>query len=164
MDSKGYLHVLIGTHGRAFRYARSLEPNTAAGGWTVAEELGAGLRQTYVGLVCDPDDTLHCVFRLWRDDGVHHPGGNYATLAYMRKRPGEAWSEPRLLVVAAFSDYSIFYHRLTIDRAGRLFLSYDYWSTYWFYRNERRGDRRALMMSGDGGDTWGMVGGEDLRR
>ena len=38
MDSRGYLHVLIGTHGRTFRYARSLEPNDAGGGWTEAED------------------------------------------------------------------------------------------------------------------------------
>ncbi len=157
MDSRGYLHVLIGTHGRTFKYARSLEPNTAAAGWTEAEDVGPGLRQTYVGLVCGPDDTLHCVFRLWRDDGVYFPAGHYATLAYMRKPPGESWSDARLLVIAAFADYSIFYHRLTIDRRGRLFLSYDYWSTYWFYRNDRRADRRAMMMSPDAGDSWRLV-------
>ena len=163
MDSQGYLHVLVGTHGRTFKYARSLQPNTAAAGWTEAEDLGRGLRQTYVGLVCGPDDTLHCVFRLWRDDRQYFPASHYATLAYMRKPPGEPWSEPRLLVVAAFSDYSIFYHRLTIDRTGRLFLSYDYWSTYWFYRNERRGNRCALMLSPDGGDTWRLATAQLLR-
>jgi hypothetical protein len=162
MDSRGYLHVLIGTHGRTFRYARSLEPGNAGGGWTEAEEIGPGLRQTYVGLVCGPDDTLHCVFRLWRDDGVYFPEGYCATLAYMQKRPGEAWSDARPLVIAAFSDYSIFYHRLTIDRTGKLFLSYDYWSTYWFYRNDHRGNRRALMMSGDNGDTWRLVSSSDI--
>jgi len=67
VDSRGYLHVLVGTHGRTFRYARSLQPNDSAGGWTPAEEVGPGLSQTYVGLVCAPDDTLHLVFRLWAD-------------------------------------------------------------------------------------------------
>ncbi|MCP4644419.1 MAG: hypothetical protein GY851_28505 [bacterium] len=162
MDSKGYLHVLVGTHGRAFRYARSLEPNDAAGGWTESKELGPGLRQTYVGLVCDQDDALHVVFRLWFSDDTYFPAGTYATLSYMSKRPGEPWTNPRPLVVAAFTDYSIFYHRLTIDRAGRLFLSYDYWSTYWFYRTDHVGTRRALMMSPDGGDTWKLAGSDDI--
>lgn len=163
MDSQGYLHVLIGTHGRTFQYAWSLQPNDAGGGWTEPEELGPGLRQTYVGMVCDQEDTLHVVFRLWFDDGKpYFPASHYATLAYMRKRPGEAWSDPKVLLVSPFSEYGVFYHRLTIDSRGRLFLSYDCWSTYWFYRNDHRGNRRALMMSPDGGDTWKLADMEDL--
>jgi len=157
IDGKGYLHVLIGTHGRTFKYVRSLKPNSADGGWTQTEDVGPGLRQTYVGMVCDLDDTLHLVFRLWLDDNKYFPAGYYANLAYMSKRPGRKWSDARPLVVAPFSEYSIFYHRLTIDRKGALFLSYDYWSTFWFYRTDHRGDRRALLMSPDGGDTWKLT-------
>jgi len=68
-----------------------------------------------------------------------------------------------VLIVPPFSEYSVFYHRLTIDRRGRLFLSYDYWSTYWFYRTDHRGSRRALLMSPDGGDTWKLAETRDLR-
>lgn len=157
MDSKGYLHVIIGTHGRTFRYARSLAPNDAGGGWTAAEDTGPGLRQTYAGLVCDQADTLHLVFRLWYDDHAYFPAGNYATLAHMFKRTGEPWSKAQPLVIPPLSEYSVFYHRLTIDRAGRLFLSYDYWSTFWFYRTDCHGSRRALMMSPDSGQTWQLV-------
>lgn len=154
MDSRGTLHVLIGTHGRTFKYVRSLQPNRTNQGWTEAQDVGPGLRQTYVGMVCDKDDTLHVVFRLWRYDRTYFPASHYACLAYMSKRPGEPWSEARNLVVAPFSDYSIFYHRLTIDRQGALFLSYDYWSTYWFYRTDHRGKRRSLLMSPNGGEAW----------
>jgi len=157
IDGKGYIHVLIGTHGRTFKYVRSLKPNSADGGWTQAEDVGAGLRQTYVGMVCDPDDTLHLVFRLWRDDNKYFPAGYYANLAYMSKRPAEKWSDARPLIVAPFSEYSIFYHRLTIDRKGDLFLSYDYWSTFWYYRTDHRGNRRALLMSPDGGNNWKLA-------
>ena len=162
MDSRGYLHVLVGTHGRTFRYSRSLKPNDSSGGWTLAEEIGPGLRQTYVGLVCGSDDTLHVVFRLWRTDNKYFPASHYATLAYMKKPKDGTWSEPRLLVVAPFSEYSVFYHRLTIDRKGALYLSYDYWSTYWFYRTDRRETRRALITSSTGGDTWKLAGMGDL--
>ena len=162
MDSKGYLHVLVGTHGRTFKYARSLQPNDAGGGWTEPEDLGLGLRQTYVGFVCDKEDVLHVVFRLWRDDRTFFPASLYATLAHMKKKPGEPWTQPQILVVPPFSEYSVFYHRLTIDPAGRLFLSYDYWSTYWFYRTDHRGDRRALMMSPDGGASWQLADMKDL--
>jgi hypothetical protein len=162
MDSRGYLHVLAGTHGQPFPYARSLEPDDAGSGWTEAEPVGDE-RQTYVGFVCGADDTLHLVYRMWRSGVKPHPLSHHATLAYQRKRPGQPWEKPRVLIVAPFSEYSIFYHRLTIDRIGRLFLSYDYWSTYWFYRTDHFGDRRALLMSPDSGDTWKLATQEDLQ-
>ena len=164
MDSQGYLHVLVGTHGRTFKYARSLKPNDAGGGWTEAEDIGPGLRQTYVGLVCDQDDNLHVVFRLWQYDTEYFPAGHYACLAYMTKPPDGPWSAPRRLVVAPFSEYSIFYHRLTINRAGQLFLSYDYWSTFWFYRTDHWGMRRALITSSDQGETWKLAELDDLTK
>jgi len=163
IDSRGYLHVLVGTHGRLFQYARSLRPNDAHSGWTQAAAIGEDLRQTYIGLVCGPDDTLHCVFRLWRSSTDPFPASHHAVLAYQRKRAGKPWEPPRILIVSPFSEYSIFYHRLTIDRAGRLFLSYDYWSTYWLYRTDHWGTRRALLMSSDNGDTWKLAQTQDLR-
>jgi hypothetical protein len=160
MDSQGYLHVLTGTHGSPFHYSKSLLPNDATGGWTDPIPVGENLRQTYIGLVCDPDDTLHLVFRLWRED--FHPTSYCATLSHMSKRPNEPWSEPNVLVTAPFTEYSIFYHRLTIDQKGRLFLSYDYWSTFWYYRTDHKDRRRALLMSPDGGRTWKLADNDDL--
>ncbi len=154
IDSRGHLHVIIGTHGRPFKYVRSLAPDTAYGGWSKAEEFGRGLRQTYIGMVCSQDDTIHIAFRLWRYDRRYFPGGSYATLAVMQKPPDGSWSQPEIVVVSSFSEYSIFYHRLTIDRENRLFLSYDYWSTFWFYRTDHKGTRRALICSEDNGTTW----------
>ena len=160
MDSQGYLHALAGTHGQPFQYARSLQPDDAGGGWT--DPVPVGDRQTYIGLVCGPDDALHLVCRWWRYGEEPFPHSHHATLAYQRKRPGQPWEPARPLVVAPFSEYSIFYHKLGIDHRGRLFLNYDYWSTYWFYRNDHRGSRRSLMMSADGGDTWKLVATADL--
>jgi len=157
MDSQGYLHVLAGTHGRPFQYARSLQPNEASGGWTAAEPVGKDLSQTYIGLVCGSDDTLHLTYRLWRYGEPPHPHSHHATLAYQRKRAGQPWEAPRVLIVPPFSEYSVYYHRLTIDRQARLFLSYDHWSTFWFYRNDHFGRRRSLMTSADGGDTWELA-------
>ncbi len=163
MDSGGTLHALVGTHGRTFKYARSLKPNDASSGWTEAEDVGPGLRQTYVGLLCDNEDALHLVFRLWHTEDARFPHSTYPTLSHMRKRPGGAWEAPRALVAPPFSEYSVFYHRLTVDRRGRLFLSYDYWSTYWFYRNDNFGTRRALMMTDDSGVTWRLAATADFK-
>lgn len=162
IDSQGFLHVLAGTHGAPFPYARSLAPNDSTKGWTEPTVVGEGLRQTYIGMVCGPDDTLHIAYRLWRSGAEPHPNSTYATLAYQRKPFDAPWEEPQILIVPPFSEYSVFYHRLTIDRRGRLFLSYDYWSTFWFYRNDHRGSRRALLTSPDGGRTWKLANQSDL--
>jgi hypothetical protein len=169
IDSQGYLHIVVGTHGRPFQYLRSREPNDAYAGWTEAIRTSEDdLRQTYVGLVCDADDTLHLVFRLWRTAETHLDGALWAALVYQRKRAGHDWEEPVLLVAPPLSEYSIYYHRLTIDREGTLFLSYDYWSTHWFYRNDQRGPvaagsgrpgrgwGRAVLASPDAGRTWSL--------
>ena len=77
------------------------------------------------------------------------------------------------LAVAPFTEYGIWYHRLTIDRKGRLLVSLDYWCTYWVYRmdqigNDQRhgggggGGRRKTIMSADGGETWKLLETEDL--
>lgn len=161
IDSRGHLHALAGTHGRPFQYARSLQPNSAAGGWTPAQPVGENLPQTYIGLVCGSDDRLHLAYRLWRSGEEPHPASQHAVLAYQNKRPGENWDPPQPLVVPPFSEYSVYYHRLTIDRRGRLFLSYDHWSTFWFYRLDR-GVRRSLLMSPDGGQSWKLVETADL--
>jgi hypothetical protein len=162
IDRGGYLHVLGGTHGKPFPYARSLQPNDAGAGWTEAVPVDGNLNQTYVGLVCGPDDTLHAVFRMWRNQVEPFPLSSHGTLAYQRKRPGQPWEAPRVLVVAPFSEYSVFYHRLTLDRRGRLFVSYDTWSTFWFYRNDHLGRRRTTMFSPDAGDTWRLARTADL--
>ncbi|GAB4130037.1 MAG: hypothetical protein Kow0040_07130 [Thermogutta sp.] len=164
MDSRGYLHTLGGTHGAPFPYAQSLTPNDAGGGWTEPKILGEGLRQTYIGLVCGQDDTLHTVFRLWKTQEPPHPLSIFATLSHQQKALEGEWQSPQVLVVPPFSEYSVFYHRLTIDRLDRLFLSYDCWSTYWFYRNDYPGNRRALLVSPDGGQTWKLAQQADLTR
>ncbi|MDD4097704.1 MAG: BNR-4 repeat-containing protein [Lentisphaeria bacterium] len=164
MDSKGYLHGLVGTHGNTFRYARSLQPDTAAQGWTEAVPLGDQLSQTYVGLISDQNDILHVVFRLARPPQNTFPAGSSSSLSLMSKpAQADAWPEPRQLVLPAFTDYCVYYHRLVIDRSNRIFLSYDYWSTYWFYRNDQARSRRALMMSPDGAQKWRLASDRDLR-
>jgi len=166
IDGNGYLHVLTGTHGRPFHYSRSITPESTTGGWSKAKPImvsdGSKSSQTYIGLVVDHENTLHLVFRLWRFNTKNFPDGYYASLSYMSKKEGEAWSEPRILVVAPFSDYSIYRHRLTVDRNGRIFLSYYYWSTYWFYRNDRKGIQRSVLMSPDGGTSWKLASNEEI--
>jgi hypothetical protein len=154
MDSTGRLHVIVGTHGSPFLYAHSLQPDDAHSGWTEPIQTSEGARQTYIGMVCGPDDALHLVFRLWKSGEDPYPVTSHARLAYQRKLPGQDWEPPTALVLPAFGEYGVYYHRLTADRRGALMLSYEYWSTFWFYRNDRLVRTRSVLTSPDGGHQW----------
>ena len=108
-------------------------------------------------MVCDRDNTLHLVFRLWRNDTRTSPQAGTPIWLTCASAPKRSLVRAEFLVVAPFSEYSVFYHRLTIDRKSTLFLSHDYWSTFWFYRTDHRGGRRSVLMSPDRGDTWQLA-------
>lgn len=117
MDSQGYLHVIINGHHNPFVYTRSLRPLDISA-WTEPEKVAAGT--SYGGLVCDDQDTLHCVTR-------HSDPGYYFRLSLHRKRAGQPWEEPVHLVRPHKPYYAVYYHKLAIDTVTqRLFLSY--WS------------------------------------
>ncbi|MGI5818702.1 MAG: BNR-4 repeat-containing protein [Armatimonadota bacterium] len=168
MDSEGYLHVLIGAHGRPFHYVRSLQPNDATA-WTEAEPIlstgyategGEEGRQTYISLVCDADDTLHTAFRQWRNDEQYHDGNIFAALSVQHRPKDGEWSrEATPLVIPAVSGYSIYYHKLTIDRLGDLWVSYSYWTSDETYQDHfpDRYHHRAVIVSRDGGETWKLA-------
>jgi hypothetical protein len=159
IDSRGYLHVLVGTHNRPFRYARSLKPNDAGSGWTGPELLSGNT--TYIGFACGPDDTLHAIGRMARYQEEPFPAyGAHLTLAYQRKPPGKPWESPRVLVVPPFGGYVYYGHTLSFDRGGRLFISYSGSSDFAVYNSDCA--RRALLMAPDGGETWKLASGEDL--
>lgn len=172
LDSDGFLHVVTGAHfGESFHYLRSKEPGAIDKGWTDPQPVwnrgwktGAGDErggQTYVALVCDREDTLHLVFRHWRRESEKYPhldeqsGDYFGALAYQRKKPGEAWSEPVRLVVPPRNIYSIYYHRLSVDHAGNLYLSFSYLDQELLETpSVGRYPGRMLWVSSDQGDTW----------
>ncbi len=172
LDSEGYIHVLTGAHGLPFRYLRSLKPNDAYSGFTEpvdvldagyvdenTDEDGSG-RQTYISLLCDPQDTLHIAYRQWRRNAdEHHPGRIYAALSVQSKRKGEAWGPARPLVIPPVPGYSIYYHKLTIDRRGWLYLSYNHWTSDTSYQKDypERYHNRAVLVSQDYGATWKLA-------
>lgn len=168
MDSEGYLHVLIGAHGAPFHYVRSLQPNDASA-WTEAEPIlltgartaeGEEGRQTYISLVCDDRDTLHAAFRQWRNDPEYHGGSLYAALSFQSRPKDGQWSERATpLVVGALPGYSVWYHKLTVDRVGGLWLSYSYYTSDRSYQDLFRDlyNHRAVIVSRDGGLTWKLA-------
>jgi len=172
LDGDGTLHVLIGSHGQAFQYTHSLAPNDAYGGWTEpvpaltagsvtdqTDEDGEG-RQTYISLVCDRNDTLHSAFRQWRLNADEHwPDKTYAALSVQSKLKGEPWGPARAIVIPPVPGYSIYYHKLTVDRLGRLYLSYSHWTSDTTYQDEFPGryEHRAVVVSHDGGARWKLA-------
>ena len=169
MDSTGTLHVVTGAHGWPFRYARSVAPLRTSS-WTPAQNvLTYGYRgrttdadgkgsQTYLSLACDPDDTLHVVFRQERRNvDSHFRDRVYLALAHQSLAPGAAtWTRPNLIVVPPLSGYSQYYQKLTVDRLGRLFVSCSYFSRRDppATRSLRRFHHRMVLISEDGGRNW----------
>ena len=168
MDSTGVLHVVTGAHGWPFRYVRSLAPRSTAAFSRPANVLMSGYRdgttdadglgcQTYLSLVCGPDDVLHVVSRQSRRNvDAHYRGQKYSALVHQALRPGQSWSAPDLIVVPPMSGYSQYYQKLTVDRLGRLFVSCSYFSLRDppATRVFRRFHHRMILISEDGGKTW----------
>ena len=168
MDAAGTLHVVTGAHDWPFRYASSLVPLTTSS-WTRARDLltsgyrdrttdadGKG-KQTYLSLVCGPDDVLHVVSRQTRrNTDSHFWGLGYAALVHQSRTPGGAWGEPELVVVPPMSGYSQYYQKLTVDRLGRLLVSCSYFSRRDppATRRFRRFHHRMVLISEDGGHAW----------
>ncbi|MCA9412785.1 MAG: BNR-4 repeat-containing protein [Candidatus Omnitrophica bacterium] len=69
VDSKGFLHVIIGGHHTGLQYRKSLEPNDASS-WTDPMAFG---KSTYPVLICDASDRLHLTGRHDQDwKGLDH--------------------------------------------------------------------------------------------
>jgi len=166
IDSQGYLHVITGAHGDNFYYRKSLAPNTIYGGWSSPQPtLTTGWResdgtesgrQTYLAFVCDAEDTLHIAFRQWRRNvDSFFPGTYYSALSYQRKTAGGSWEPAAVLVAPPVPEYCIYFHKLAVDRRGRLYLSYSFKNDYQpTLSQEGWYNFRNILFSADGGDTW----------
>ena len=172
MDSTGTLHVVTGAHGYPFRYARSLAPLSTAAWTRQVNVLMSGYRargtdadglgkQTYLSMVCGPDDVLHIVSRQARRNvDEHFRGSGYSALVHQSLQAGSTtWSTPHLVVAPPLPGYSQYYQKLTTDRLGRLFVSCSYFSLRDppATRAYRRFHHRMVLISEDGGLSWRFV-------
>lgn len=193
VDSLGYLHVITGAHNSKVLHTKSKVANSIQDGWMALDDIGeqnGGFVNfyTYVALCCDKDNTLHVVMRYYAQPGGRFHTGKYM-LAYLRKKQNRNWEKPKFLVIPFHYAYSHYYHKLNIDRKGRLFLN------YWYYldnmnnleaaaykekwphedisaRTRLINGRRyysgqtwhdpVILMSDDGGDSWRIATTDDF--
>ncbi len=171
VDSENTLHVVLGAHNTPMKYTYSTDGGKT---WSAATQLvDSG---TYPSLVTAPDGTLHLVFRRIED--------NQWKLWYFRKPLGGAWQDMGKLIQPARENYAIYYHKLTIDRIGRLFLFYTYftmemssaeiseYTAKWPYDpypvngedevNSNFAHDPVILMSDTGGNTWHLATTQDF--
>jgi hypothetical protein len=167
-DSQGGLHVVSGSHNSAFMYTHTATPGDPAtwskpvpmllDGYRVAGRSPHG-RQTYVSLVCTPEDRLVVAFRQWRcgvDPDFH--GQPYEALCAQWLDPGGTWTKPlRIAFCSRNRGYAQYYQKMSIDRRGRIFLSLNYFRPKDWPVEERvvnRYHHRMILMSANGGESW----------
>lgn len=173
MDPKGYLHVLTGSHGENFMYARSNSPHSTSDMTEPAPALRHGWkefgndrgRQSYLSFVCTSDGAIHSVCRQWfKGTEPYFLDTYFGGLAYQHRPEDGSWDErSKLMVVPPLDGYSIFYQTMTVDRADRIFLSYSYRSEHKEYGTGEAENRyMALLMSPDKGRQWRLMTTEDF--
>jgi hypothetical protein len=139
IDSKGRLHVLLGSHHDPFKYMRSLRPYDISA-WTRSEILGYPKTKmgegsyTYIGILVDKFDNLHLTAR-WGGMGYK----DY--LIYMKKPSGRDWLPQKILVEPFKILYSVYYHKMAQDNLGRVFIN------YFYYGNELTMEELAAYQS-----------------
>lgn len=163
----GGQQFLTGSHGNNLYYLKSNNANSISS-WTIANAAwnygynGAGLH-CYVSLVCDANDTLHMVDRQVRND-ICSSEPMYM-LCYSRKLKEGVWERAKPLVVPPYCYYSCYYHQLSLDHNGNLYLSYSYWGIhddYNFLLNNLMCTYRSVLCSKDGGASWDLVHNGDF--
>jgi hypothetical protein len=191
IDSKGYLHAILGGHHNQFLHMKSLVPGDPTAGWTPPQAIGkpkhptTGGGYTYVSMLFDQEDTLHVVGR-YAGDGYRFG------LDYLRMTEDGGWEDRGHLVTPFRQFYSTWNQTLSIDELGRLFLRYSYYGDQFdreggpevnAYRAKWPEDTIQLaagsrpnngtwlgqkhhdpviMMSDNGGDFWRLATTEDF--
>lgn len=139
MDGKGYLHVLTGTHNGYVYHLQSLRPEDIQSGWSKPQRI-----LTYVPDALDDDSNptvsdwegyqTYPALAIGRDDSMYvacrEKRGMFCALSLQRKRYNGAWekSVPLLRPPKGYSGYTVYYHKLSFDRKGNLYLGFSFYT------------------------------------
>jgi hypothetical protein len=151
VDSKGFLHVILGGHNSPITHQQSARPNDASQ-WSKPVAIGSG---TYVVMACGPDDTLYVTFR----------AKNHDSLELCVKPPGQPW-QPAVKLVGRhpkYPGYSGFNNGMAFSRDGRvLHMVCDFYESKDFDKRVGLHQAVAYMRSPDGGKTWQRADGAPI--
>ncbi len=141
MDHEDRLHMIIGAHGGSFFHRYSAPGDFSS--WSAPVEIPG--ENTYPTLACDPEGTLHLVYREY---------GERWALQYRRCRTGEGWGTPWTIALSPTEGYNNFMQSLSVGPDGTLHLFFQ----FHFTTNGNSADcetrMAAYLRSRDGGDTW----------
>ena len=145
LDSNKKLHVLLGTHWHSMVYIKSKEPLNFLQWEAPFYVEGNGDNRwsrnglTYPGFIIDHQNTIHLIARGRNSEFVQadstDPADNenwksildYA-LVYVRKKENGDWESRNDLVVPKHKNYSNWYHKISIDQIGNVYLAYFYYA------------------------------------
>jgi hypothetical protein len=167
MDNNNKPEIIIASHGRPFFYRYATDDVKK---WSAPQQVST-YDQTYVGAVFDKDNTIHLFYRVW-ERGKDFPGKFQTAMYYQTKTKKGEWSQPKLFALPALPAYSLYKHRVTVDKLGNLFLNMEYWSTWTAYRDmlsvssslTPKKNNRMSFISKDKGITWTVLTDQDLER
>jgi len=121
-DSQGYLHVMIGGHNGPMYYRKSLYADSASW-WSAPEVVGDAWQiatYTYPSLIIDRSNRPIVAARTSNNS-------EYAFKAVVMRRE-TTWGDAITLLDPGKGDYGNWYHKLSLDPWGHVFVSYGYYS------------------------------------
>jgi hypothetical protein len=130
IDHAGFVHVVIGGHGSHLVYRKSLRPDNTDQ-WSKPEVFSlhpkAGDRTdfvdeyTYPSLILDRDGQPNVLAR-WSGDSY-----TFRLIYTLRSNRTNSWAPQQVLLDPGRAYYGVWYHKMTSDPWGRLFVSYSYY-------------------------------------
>jgi hypothetical protein len=122
VDTAGYLHAVIPGHGAEVVYRRSTEPHSTAA-WSAPDDFSDTSNHygySYPALFMDSQDQPHVISR-WQD-----PQYRFLLVHRHRNAATGGWASQRTLLNPGRRYYGAWYHKVTADAWGRIFVSYSY--------------------------------------
>lgn len=159
-DKEGHIHVVLGSHQRAFIHYKSKNRGDATewhDGNLLYYEGDANYHITYPAGIFDSNDRLQLMVRQ-----VVNPFGYYYSLFHMwLDNQSNTWHQGAHLVQPEHTAYSVFYHKLTRDNFDRLFVRYYQYDRLTDPKNPKPTEPEILF-SKDNGLSWQLLTTDDL--
>jgi hypothetical protein len=128
LDAQGYIHAVLGGHGSRMIYLKSSSPDSTDA-WNAPEIFTLQPANsndfvdeyTYPSLVIDYAGQPNVVAR-WSGSGY-----TFRLVYMVRSATTNSWKPQQVLLDPGRAYYGIWYHKMSIDPWGRLFINYSYY-------------------------------------